>query len=1346
MSNEWVDEYMKLLAKHEGTKPAKATEGGGYTRGYGITTLAENFVKSLAQTKGVTADELSDKELAREYVIWNAQQIEKKFPNYNEWPSSVKMSAVDIAYNGGNISKYKGFSSALSAGDYEEAAKQTLDIVSANDPKTNKGGVLRGLANRRVDFYNRIANQQEFSPIQDIEIAPSSASGKQTHIAYNKGDSVISFDFKNPLHSASGRYDTDVKKKTEVLAEPVDVEAEVQPFVEAERRANQQVPAMEASAQEPLPEQKNVSEESNIVLPEEGSFDALFDKTNLQKSEVVERPFQDNLLNVTSVERKTQQDVDQERLSNIQSLIQKDADESGPVATAIREEQLGVGSAMLFTDTSSEIWGAAFRQMNPVLALSELINQSMAGIEDDPSYDAFSDPQLSKYQDSMWRFYDSKSKEETYAKLQRLDQERKDQTILSSSYSLGPQLVAASLSPTMLAPIAPLRAMRASGGVSRFATGAAYSGGSTALEQSILLSAKEDYSFQTVVLATGMASVIGGSINSAFGRQMARGYDARIAARDAKAEEAFGGGGYYKSAGAAVNPDTMRKQAYEFIEDEALRETGTGAEKIPFNPVLRMLKSNNPFVRQLASEMVDMGGLIQKKIGKEVAQSTSVESKFNATYVGKLVAALRGIDEEFLSYRGVVAKTGDVGRSFQVMGTQIKDKVNRTGNFISNYEFRNRVGMAMRRNGKDKIQDAATPYVEKAAKASREHYDFVGREILESGIYEAGILKAIRQAEAAGQTARLKELKARLDKFRTEGFFSNNAESFLNRVYRQDIIAARSEEFRQIIRQHGIDKLSLTGSQLNKYVDDMYDSITRQKPFEQLDEATDIFDDVSSASSLKMREFDIADELIEDFLESDIEVLMRHHTKNVGMDVEIHKAFGSVDMKGVIKGIEDEFARLIDKTSDPVKKEALRKEMLSNIKDIRGLRDRLRGTYGASKDPHQMSSRFVRTMKSFNVIVGMGGATISSIPDMARGVMVEGFNNVYKYGLKNAFRNNAKILKTMQARELQAAGVAADAALGLRASAFADLGDVFGSRTSLERAMNGSTGVMFLINGLNYWNQFNKEFVGNITSLRMNDAIMSSWTSLSRVDKEKLLKNGIDESMHRQMREMIEQNGEQVDGFWMPNTDLWSNQNARLTYRAALNQQVNRAIITPGAGDRALWTSTEVGSLLTQFKSYGQSAVTRLLISGLQEKDTAFWQGAFLLVGLAAMVNEIKRLQYGIDRKESFDTKLINAIERSGILGSFMDVSNAIEKISGNKIGVKPALTNMPSYDMPIGAQIGATLGPTGSNLINFGSVAKDVLGGNVDQKTMDSLQFITPYASLPGFGNAIGQLYELGD
>jgi len=1046
---------------------------------------------------------------------------------------------------------------------------------------------------------------------------------------------------------------------------------------------------------------------------------------------------------ISSINRPQPQAPVAPEMQDIQSLIEQDIAFAGPVTEAITREQFGTAAPVMFTDNTSEIYGAAFRQVNPVLALRDLVSDAMAGVEDDPDYDPFADPQLKSHMDSMWRFYDSKSEDETARRLSKLMQEFEDQSILQSSFSMGPQVVAAMASPSTVTPVAPLGAMKATSAMSRFASGAAFTGSIAGVEQAILTASKEDHDASHALLAIGVAGLIGGSVNAAFGNRIAQGVEMRRAARDARAEEAFGDGGYYRSAGAAVNPEVLRDQAYRFIEDEALRETGIGVEKVPFNPVLRMLKSSNPFVRALASEMVDLGGMIQKKVDKEIAQTVSVESKFNSTYIGGLVQSLREIDEQFLAARGIVAKEGDIARSFQVMGVQAKDFFNRGGQLLTNYEFRVRVGKAMTRNGRDSVQDAMTPYVEAAARSARQQYDFIGNAAQNAGLFERQIMSALSKARELGQVERIAVLEARLQKIRSEGLFTNTAESYLNRIYRIDKIMADPERFRSIIRQWGANELQLVGRELDQYVDDMFDSITRSKPYQMVDEIDGMFEDVSVANSAKMREFEIPDELIEDFLERDIEVLMRHHTKQMGMDIEIHKAFGSVDMRDVIKSIEDDFARQIDETADPVKKESLRKEMLSSIKDIRGLRDRLRGTYGASKDPHAMSSRFVRTMKSFNVIVGMGGATISSIPDMARIVMVEGFKNTWHYGLRNSFRSNADLLRKLNRKEMGMAGVAADATLGLRAAAFADVGDVFGNRMALERIVHGSTGVMFMLNGLNMWNQALKEFAGNVTSLRMSDAIMKPWRSLSKRDKEKFLANGIDESMHRQMNEMITEFGEQVDGYWLPNTDLWTNQQARLTYRAALNQQVNRIIITPGAGDRALWTSTELGSLITQFKSYGQAATIRMLTSGLQEKDQAFWQGAFLLVGLGAMVNEIKRLQYGIDKKESFDEKLVNAIERSGITGWFMEPNNIIEKFSNHNLGLGPLMGDRP-YPVPFGAKMGAAFGPAGSNLVNIAGVSQDFLGGNVDQKTMESLKFITPGASLPGFGNLVDKAYGI--
>jgi hypothetical protein len=345
---------------------------------------------------------------------------------------------------------------------------------------------------------------------------------------------------------------------------------------------------------------------------------------------------------------------------------------------------------------------------------------------------------------------------------------------------------------------------------------------------------------------------------------------------------------------------------------------------------------------------------------------------------------------------------------------------------------------------------------------------------------------------------------------------------------------------------------------------------------------------------------------------------------------------------------------------------------------------------------------------------------------------LRGFENAYGKGLKVQFARQSSQISRLSKSELRKSAVAADAVLGLRAHAFADLGDVFGNRFAVERVLNASTGVMFLLNGLNIWNQTLKEFAGNVTMLRMTEGIMKPWARLSRADKEKFLKNGIDQQSHMRMQQQISRHGEQVDGEWMPNTDAWTDATMRLTFRNALNQNVERIIITPGAGDRALWTSTEFGSLMTQFKSYGQAANVRMLTSGLQERDGAFWQGAFLLVGLGAMVNELKRKQYGIDRKETFDEKLINAIDRSGITGYFMDVNNAVEKLSNNRLGMRPALTDQRKFPMPTGAKLQAVLGPTAGTLSNAASITTDILTGTADSGTAKSSRFLIPGGSLP--------------
>ena len=1054
---------------------------------------------------------------------------------------------------------------------------------------------------------------------------------------------------------------------------------------------------------------------------------------------------------VKEIKRKGEQDrqpwspppyVPQESLGDrAKRLMREDLENAGPVSETIKRNQLSGAQMAMFAASDSEVWRAAFDEFNPISALARLINDQLYDIDDDPDYDFAADPRIASKPDLWWRFYDSKSYDTTTQRLERLEESAYNQQVLQSSPSMGKSIVASLATPSSVLPIAPYRAMRSASAINRFATGAAYSSVPIAAEQTILGMANETRTMGDAAFAVVAASIFSGTANAAFGNYFAKGIHARNASREQRLVKKYSDDGFYDgkgNLGAALNPDSPLAQAPSFREaqlaQDAIRETGVGAEKLPFNPVLRMLQSNNPLVRGLAAQMVDMGGVIQKKVDDEIAMDQSVETMFRTNYLFPLLTAIRESDAQYLAYRGIVAKEGDIARSMQMMGVMIKDKFNRSLDSITEFEFRVRITKAMRRNDVDDIGDAASPFVTRAARENRSVFNLIKENAEEVKLFEGEIQKALFAARNAPNPnpAQIAELEEILQRVRSQGVFLNTAATYVPRIYRVDKIEANPEAFKAIVRRHAYEKLGLRGQAAEDYVKNVYDTVTRQKPFVAIEDVANDIEDAFAPGAARLRQFDIEDDLIEDFLENDIEQLLRHHVRTMGMDIELARRFGTFDMKAVIREVQQDYQQQIAKTKDPAKREALEKQMKADLRDIRGLRDRLRGTYGASKDPHAVSSRFVRAMKSFGVLVGMGGATVSSLPDIIRIGMVEGLSNAYGKGFRAAFRNNAAVLKTMRDRELRQAGVAADAILGLRAHAFADTGDLFGNRMGFERMLNQSTGAMFLLNGLNYWTQFMKEWAGTTTALRMTAAIMKPWNRLSKSDKEKLLKNGIDESMHGRMQALIREHGEQVDGEWMPNTALWDDETSRLAFRAALNQNVERIIVTPGAGDRALWTSTEFGSLLTQFKAYGQAANMRILISGLQERDAAFYQGAFLMVGAAALVNEIKRIQYGIDKPQSFEEKLIDAVERSGIAGSFLDINNAIEKVSNYGLGLRPAvLESNPSY-VPFGAQASALFGPVAGNMVNVGNIAKDLYYGRADQKTLDTLRFVTPLGNHP--------------
>ena len=204
MNEEWIDKFLETLAEDEGTEGRKvALEGGKGTRGYGITTISEGLKKVL-NFSNLNADEMSDKDLAKQIVLYNIDKMKADIgeETWNNLPNSMKIVASDQYYNSGKL--FDGFKGDLVNGNYENALKNTLDIISANDPVTGENGVMTGLVNRRVRNYNTAAEELGLSQITDFSTGASIVDGKKTAVtySYDNGDPFI-VNTSSAMHSAS---------------------------------------------------------------------------------------------------------------------------------------------------------------------------------------------------------------------------------------------------------------------------------------------------------------------------------------------------------------------------------------------------------------------------------------------------------------------------------------------------------------------------------------------------------------------------------------------------------------------------------------------------------------------------------------------------------------------------------------------------------------------------------------------------------------------------------------------------------------------------------------------------------------------------------------------------------------------------------------------------------------------------------------------------------------------------------------------------------------------------------------------------------------------------------------
>lgn len=711
------------------------------------------------------------------------------------------------------------------------------------------------------------------------------------------------------------------------------------------------------------------------------------------------------------------------------------------------------------------------------------------------------------------RFVDVRSTQQARQIMGRIDQEEQFRDVLARSGDRGfiAQLAAGVLSPTSLIPIAGwYSAIAKAGRAARTALGAgaaAVSGGvAVGLQEGFLQSVQE-----TRPTAESVFNVIGGVVLSgvlgagaaALSRQALDDLSRRIMSiPSTSAEEqdiftravaeAQGGaaGAQVSTAGRGTG-----EQAGSFRVGQAL-SFQSPLTRSQFNE----LTSVRDIVRDLAESPT---ALAENDLGIATTIGGSVETRVKMARA-PLAAALRDLDEQFqLYYFGARAR-------FAPMRSEFNRLTGRTDK-LTYSEFKERVFDAMYSGDVSDI-----PQVMLAAKAIRAKViDPLAKEAAEVGMPLGQLLGDESYVPRIYNTQAIRANRT--------GFVGALTE---NLRARQQQLADEIDGLRgqkgQSARIANLTKIKdMSDDELRQLAQDVTDFILHNSPDRLITPAVLV---EGPRGALQEHILEIPTKMIREFVERDAETLARMYSRSVATEVNLTKRFGSADMAEPIRKINDETNRLIDKvkaavpsgkiTDAEARIESARLDRVRRkaIRDITGIRDRLRGTYKLPDNPDGIAHRLGGVIRNLNYLRLLGGMTLSAIPDLAK--------PVFNYGLGRAMRTawapfTGKLATyKLAANEVKLAGTALDMVLDSRVMAIADVLDNYGRGSKFERGLSAASRKFGVVSLMSPWNATIKQFSGVIAQSKMLEAIGKLMAgTASRKEIRWLASAGIDRNM-----------------------------------------------------------------------------------------------------------------------------------------------------------------------------------------------------------------------------------------
>lgn len=876
------------------------------------------------------------------------------------------------------------------------------------------------------------------------------------------------------------------------------------------------------------------------------------------------------------------------------------------------------------TPNAGDVFGAAFRKENSLVSAFANEASVRGSNKPDAGYDVMTD--IQGYEFFAEEFINSNSREQTGTIKAQIDRELKDSAIIDQAGPLGfaAQMAAGVTDPAFLIGMftgAPFltKSKSITGAVVK--TGVA-SGVAEVPAEIIKQSTQKTRTVEEAMFNIGGATLLGGILGGTV-KGISKGSQARLA----------------KQADTLIDdsPPVVTVPGDEVMKastDPTLELVNAGKiEQWGVSPLVRTQTSNSEVTKRVASEMMETPLITKGNVEglTAVPEGGAVETRVKL-WDAPLADHLTTTRQSYLGYRKRVPK---------------KDGA------ISFREFREEVGVAMRRGDKSDIPEATA-----VAKNAR-----------------SKIFNPLKDEAIAA-------------KLLPEDVSVDTAVSYLTRVYKTPKIIAKRDEWNEIIdgwlkSEHG----EIGGDELirvrNSVTNTIMGTASGRTPYDIIP---------LGRGPLKERTFNIPDGLIEDFLESDIDLVSRQYLRTMAPDVELTKRFGRADLEDQIAEIVESYNQKLDEATTEKSRRALSNRRDADIRDIEAMRDRIRGTYRTPEDPNSFFIRANRALRDINFLRMLGGMTLSAIPDLARPVAVNGLRPVAK-GLASLATSPKRF--NMARLEAKKAAVGLDMVLNSRASSLAEITDVYARGTSAERSLRAASDVFAKVTLMSPWNAALKQFSGVVTSDNiLTQALKSADGSINKKWAKRLAASGIDAPLAKRIAAEFAEHGD--DGtIKLAQADKWTDEGAMESFRAAVLKEVDRTIVTPGKGEAPLWTSSETGKLIFQFKTFASSAHHKILLAELQHRDMQALNGFLMSVALGSLTYGLKEFVAGREVSTEPQKLIVESLDRSGAFGYLWDLNNIAEKATRGTVGVNPLFGASPMSRYASRNVTGALLGPS---------------------------------------------------